>query len=136
VVTEREIVEQAAETVVGVVKVHRKDIAHGRAIVELLFSQLNYAAAKRDEVQAEIVAETVGDAAAANRRAQMFRAVALPTHAATMRDLAQALRHVITLERQAFSLDDRPADEPEQADAVSTKIAGKILADLNAIAAG
>lgn len=131
--TEREIVEAAADTVVKVVHVHRHQIAHGRAIVELLFNQLDAAASKRDEVQAEIIAETAGEPSQ-NRRNQMFRAVSLPTHASTMRDLAQALRHVIVLERQAFSLDNQPVEPPDPENTLSKKIAGQIVADLHAIA--
>lgn len=131
--TEREIVDTAAQTVMHVVRNHRRDIAHGRSVVELLFMQLDDAASKRAQVQAEIVAETAGDAGQ-GRRASMFKAVSLPTHASTARDLAQALRHVIVLERQAFSLEDQPVEPPDPENTVSKKIAGQIVADLNAIA--
>ena len=133
--TERELVDAAADTVVQVVKHHRRDIAQGRTLLELLFGQLTAAATERDAVEDAVIAETKEDANAA-RRAQMFKAVSLPTHAATMRDLAQALRHVVVLERQAYSLDDRAPEEPEQGAQLTAKVAGKILTDLNALAAG
>lgn len=133
--SEAEIVATAAEEIVGVVKLHRRDIASGRGIVELLFGQLSEAAQKRHEVEEEIFEETKDDKTS-ERRSRMLRAVSLPAHAVTMRDLAQALRHVVVLERQAYSLDDRPAEEPEQAGELSAKIASKIISDLNDIAAG
>lgn len=133
--SEAEIVANAADEVVKVVKLHRRDIASGRGIVEMLFGQLSEAAQKRREIEEEIVEDTK-DEKTSERRSRMLRAVSLPAHAVTMRDLAQALRHVVTLERQAYSLDDRPAEEPEQAGELSAKIASKIISDLHDIAAG
>jgi hypothetical protein len=133
--SEAEIVEAAAETVVQVVKVHREDIGRCRSLVELLFGQLNEAALHRNEIENSIIEATIEDSTK-ERRNRMLRAVALPAHAATMRDLSQALRNAVVLERQAFNLDDQPTEAPEPRDQLSAKIAGKIMADLNALATG
>lgn len=133
--SEAEIVATAADEIVNVVKLHRQDIASGRGIVELLFGQLSEAAMKRGEIEDAIVEDTKDDKTS-ERRSRMLRAVSLPAHAVTMRDLAQALRHVLVLERQAYSLDDKVQEEPEQGEQLTAKVAGKVLADLHALAAG
>lgn len=130
---ESRIVDEAASTLVQVVTVHRQDIAKGRSLIELLFGQLNEAAAHRDDIEEAIEDDTREDKTA-ERRNRMRRAVSLPMHAATMRDLSQALRHVVGLERQAFNLDDRPPDDPEPSESLSQKVVGKILSDLQALA--
>lgn len=129
------IIEAAANMVVTVIETHRKDIGDGRKIVTMLFDQLNEAALNREAIADDIEDETREDKTA-ERRNRMKRAISLPAHAATMRDLAQALRHVVLLERQAFSIDDKPIEEPERNDQLTATIAEKIKANLNAIAAG
>lgn len=51
------------------------------------------------------------------RRAKLMKAVALPTHASTMRDLSTAMKNLMMLERQAFNVPDAPEPEPEPAPA-------------------
>lgn len=131
--SEREIIAAAATTVAKVINVHRSDIAKGRGIVELLFDQLHDAAGNRHEIEDTIYEE---EKKSGERRYRMLRAVSLPMHAATVRDLSQAMRNLVMLEREAYNIDDAPAAEPEQAQAVTAKVAGKILTELNALAAG
>src|SRR5258705_3967442 len=66
-VTDEEIVEAAADTVVQVVKLHRKDVTYGRQVVETLVGQLNVSASNREGMQQEIIAETQGDAGNSRR---------------------------------------------------------------------
>jgi hypothetical protein len=77
--TEREIVEQAATTIVQVVREHRRDISQARRAVERLLGML--------EIETELK---------------------LPGQAATLRDLTTALKTLVTLEREAFSVDEPP----------------------------
>lgn len=109
--TEQEIVSQAAMTVVEVVRSHRRDIAAGRNVVALLAAQLFEAAERRPELEA-IIEEVTAEDASNDRRRALMRAVSLPTHAGTAKDLAAAMKYLIGLERQAFNVPDVPEQEP------------------------
>lgn len=103
--TEREIIDQAAATVVQVVRSHRTRISKHTELVELLSEQLVSAAGKREDIEDVIFDETALDKDG-KRRSAMMRAVSLPTHASTAVNLANALKTLIGLERQAFSIKD------------------------------
>lgn len=103
--TENEIVEMAATMMVQVVRGHREDIATGRSIVQTLMGQLVGVAENRDSFENIIEIETQEDTNG-NRRGMMMKAISLPVHAATIRDLSQAMKNLIGLERQAFNLAD------------------------------
>jgi len=104
--TDEEIVAEAAEIGVQVVESHRRDINQGRAMVSLLMGQLRDAANSRAEIE-ETIEATEEDI---KRRNQLLRAVALPSHAAVVRDLSTAMKNLIALERQAFNLTDKAED--------------------------
>lgn len=116
----QEVVEMAAERATAVVHTHRADINKGRDIIRTLFDELEHTNQPEvlDQIQDDIAEATDGGGAAnAKRRAQMLRAVSLPSRAGTIKALASALRDLIPLERQAFNLDpkngektDAPAD--------------------------
>jgi len=110
--TETETIEAAAERGADVVRLHRKDIHHGRRMAGLLMGQLEEFAGKRSDIEDTICAETADDSNN-KRRNQMLKAVSLPAHAGTLRDLATAMKNFIALERQAFNLDvDEPPEKP------------------------
>lgn len=109
--TDAEIVEQAAETQVTVVKSHRRDIATGRRIVATLFNELIKATEQRHEIDDAIEVETATDKDGGKRRAMMRRAVGLPSRASTMQSLAGALRSIVVLERQAFNIESDPTED-------------------------
>lgn len=122
--TEREIVEDAAAAVVALVREHRADLREGRELATTLMSQLRMAAGNRDAL-IELIEEAVDEMPVANaadrakreaKRKAMLAAIALPTHAATLRELANVYAKLIPLERQAFNMDaggpeDPPADD-------------------------
>lgn len=108
--TDAEIIEEASETQVTVVKTHRRDIAIGRRIVSTLFGELMEATEQRHEI-AEAVEEATAKDKDGKRRAMMHRAVALPSRAATAQSLANAMKTLVTLERQAFNIETDASDE-------------------------
>lgn len=110
--TEREIVAAAAATVVHVVREHRVSLAAGRSVVSTLLSQLTDVAGNR-EAFIEAIEQECAEDETGERRNRMLKAISLPTHAATVRDLSNALKNLITLERQAFNVSDAPPEEPE-----------------------
>lgn len=120
--TEREIVAEAAAQVVHLLREHRTDIRSHRALLSTLLEQLNFTAENRAEIERAIIDETAeaddteatkGEQQAAwVRRGQMLRAVSLPQNASTLKDLAQVLKTVIGLEREAFSVANVPEKPP------------------------
>ena len=121
--TEREIVEEAAATVVHVVRSHRTRIKNGSALVELLTGQLLDAASNRDELEESIEDECKGDLDSRRRNA-MLRAVSLASHSAIAVNLANATKTWVGLERQAFGLDDKGgSDAPTSQDQVDDELA-------------
>jgi transposase len=100
---EAQIVEVASRAVVQVVREHRQSILAGQQMVGLLLGQLDDAATHRGRLEEEIEHDTAEDKRD-KRRASMLRAISLPAHAAVMRDLATAMKHLVGLERQAFGL--------------------------------
>lgn len=121
--TDAEIIEEASDTQVSVVRSHRRDISTGRRIIASLFDELIEGTERREEIDAAIEVETAGDTNG-QRAAMMRRAVALPSRAATMQSLAGALKHIVVLERQAFSIDTGgDPDEPATKGDVSAALA-------------
>lgn len=98
-----EAVEAAAEQSVQVIVTHRRDILAGRQLTNLLFGQLQSAAATREQIEETIIDATMLDVNSQRRNA-MLRAVSLPQHAATVRDLTTAMKNLIALERDAWNL--------------------------------
>lgn len=109
--TEQEIVESAAAVVVNVVRSHRSQISRGQALVQLLMQQLMQAADEREGLEDEIEVMTSEDTSG-QRRAMLKRAVSLPVHAATVRDLSNAMKNLVGLERQAFNIADGSEPPP------------------------
>ncbi|MES2488555.1 MAG: hypothetical protein V4607_02100 [Pseudomonadota bacterium] len=113
--TERDVVEQAAESAVAVVRLHRKDLSSGQQLIGLLFTQLKDAAENRhgdlDEVAQE---EAKKDGLFAGSTLARFRkAMSLPTHAGVIRDLSTAMKNFQGLERTAWNLDDKDDTPPD-----------------------
>ena len=136
---DRRIVEEAAATIVQIVREHRTDIRRQRQLAQRLSEQLEEAALYRQEIEDAIIAGTAeaddpeatrgARQAAWIKRGQMLRAVALPTHAGVLRDLATALKTLVGLERQAFNIGEQgddtasggSAEQPTGLDAVKDR---------------
>jgi len=104
--TEAEIIEAAAETAVQVVQIHRRDVRNGRMICARLFAELQDTSDNREIIAESIDSETQDDQSP-TRRNQMMKAISLPTRARAMLDLSAAMKNLVAVERQAFSLDDK-----------------------------
>ena len=109
--TDEQIVEAAAMSVVEVVQAHRAQAERGASLVRLMFHELEAATTKQDEIQQDIVAETVGDRTS-KRRENMLAAISLPARAKTIDNLASAVQKFANVARDAWGLNDkrRPDD--------------------------
>jgi hypothetical protein len=99
------VVRLVSDRAVQVVREHRDTLRQGHALVRRLITELVEATEEFDAIERTVV-DATSDDRDSRRRAQMLRAISLPARAATMRDLAAAAKTLITLERQAFGIDD------------------------------
>lgn len=123
----RETVKEAAERVVSLVREHRADIKVNREAATKLLRELHEAIDNRAEIletieeeteKPEGVEETKGEESARlKKRARMMAAVELPAHAQVAAQLANTLKTLIPLERQAFNLQDGAGDGDDKSDA-------------------
>ena len=103
--TERQIVEAAATQIITLVREHRGQISRNRALVEKLMDQLDGVSDNRDLLEGIIdEVENCVTGASTQRHAALMKAISLPTHAATLKNLAETLKIVIGLEREAFNV--------------------------------
>lgn len=98
-------VEQEALVAATVMTTHRKDIRAGREMVVTLLGELVQVTKHSEAIEDDIYAETEGEKNPARRNA-MLKAVSLGGRAGVVRDLSQALKNLIPLERQAYNLDE------------------------------
>ncbi len=105
--TEREIIDVSAAAIVQVVRSHRVQIAQGTTLVQAMMVQLMQAVTERAELEQAIADETKTDRNQ-DRYNKLMKAIALPTHAGVMFNLANSLKILVALERQAFSIGDDP----------------------------
>jgi hypothetical protein len=117
----RQVVEEAATRVIALVREHRRDIGSARQLVATLVTELQEASENVGEIEAGINDETANDQGS-NRRKMMLKAVSLSTRSSAIANLSVAMRNLVGLERQAFSLDngapttdDAKADETDDA---------------------
>ena len=114
---DRRAIETAAARQVEVVRQHRRAIARGRDLTVRLLAELTATTCHAGELEMLI---TAGDEA--DRGRALKRAISLPGRSGVMRDLSQAAKNWIALERQAFGIDDplrQPAGRDGEPPAVS-----------------
>lgn len=125
--TERTIIDTAAASIVTVVRGHRKRITRQTQLVDILTEQLVEAAVNRSDVEEAIEEETANDQTG-QRKAMMLRSVSLQSHSAIAVNLANALKTLVGLERQAFNIKDEGAAPTENPlAALMGQISGKTL---------
>jgi hypothetical protein len=118
-----EAIELAAARGVTVLQRHRRDLSKAINMVSVLMTQLEDAALNRQAISEAIK----GDDQPEGQRRRMLKAVSIPSHAATIRDLSTAMKNLVALERQAFNLDDG-SDGEELAITINKR--GKTVFDL------
>jgi hypothetical protein len=113
-VAEAQVIEVEATVQARVRLAHRTDIARGRTLVMNLLSELEQqtGGGALYEQLAELLHSDEEDAPS-KRRELLSKVIALPARTKTMKDLADSLRVLIGLEREAFGIGELepPPDE-------------------------
>lgn len=116
-VSEREIVDANAQAIVSVRLSHRKDIQRSRRITMGLLEELEQQTGADNVALLEQMGELMRseDDKGQDKLNDLYqKIISLPGRAKTMKDLGESLRVMVTLERQAFGLDDKDS-KPQDA---------------------
>jgi hypothetical protein len=139
-----EIIDRSATTVATIRLAHRTDIARGRKLAMALLQELEAETSNPDALDklAELIesqADGEDDAAAQKRREKLqeayAKAVSLPGRIDNAKKLAETLRHLIGLEREAFGL-EAPAQKVDLSVTPAKPVQELTDDELAAIAAG
>lgn len=111
--TERQIIEANAEAIVSVRMAHRGDIRRSRSLANKLLAELEQLTDHRELAEAFGDIMRKPDGFGNDRLNDLYhKIIALPNRTKIMRELADTLKVLIALERQAYSLDDQEHEEP------------------------
>lgn len=106
--TEREIIESNAEAIANVRMAHRGDISRSRRLTNKLLDELE--AITDDRVLFEELSELMfsPDEKGYDKRNEIYnKVISLPGRTKTMKELAETLKTLVALERQAYDLDSK-----------------------------
>ena len=112
-VREREVIEANAAAIADVRLAHRNDIRRSRALTNKLLEELECLTDNRElfEQLGELMHSP--DDKGMDRLNDLYRKVVeLPNRTKVMKDLAETLKTLIALERQAYNLDEQQHEEP------------------------
>ena len=126
-VSEREIIDANAQAIVSVRLSHRKDIQRSRRIAMALLEELEQQAGGEQVAMLEQLGELLRseDDKGQDKLNDLYRKIiSLPGRAKTMKDLGESLRVLVTLERQAFGLDDKDQKPQDALTTLLQSIAG------------
>jgi hypothetical protein len=115
--TEKEVIEVASETQKNVILSHRTDIARARKLVMSLLNELEGESsdpellARLGELVYSKLEEEVGGKLADKMMEAFRKASSLPGRVGTMKALAEAMKNLIPMEREAFGLESKSSLE-------------------------
>lgn len=111
-IKERDVVETNAQAMASVLLSHRRDIQRSRGIVMQLLDELEHQAGVENAELLQNLGDLMrsDDDGATDKLNDLYRKIiSLPERARTMKTLADSLRTVVDLQRQAFGIDDKAA---------------------------
>ncbi|MEQ4254256.1 hypothetical protein [Pseudomonas syringae] len=109
--TERGIVEANAEVIADIRLAHRGDISRSRRLTNKLLDELEALTDEQGTIKELIAQLKDGDHEDGEAMSDMLALAnkmgALPTRTKTMKELAETLKTLVVLERQAYGLDEK-----------------------------
>jgi len=114
--TDRQIVEANAKVIADIRLTHRRDIAKARSLAMRLLGELEIQTGDLDlfEQLAELLNED-GEGGQDRRQELFARVLSLPSRVDGMKKLAETLKNLVGLEREAYGLASGDADPTEDA---------------------
>lgn len=126
-ISEREIIDANAQAIVSVRLGQRKDIQRSRSITMRLLEELELQSGRENAELLEQMGELMRreDDRGQDKLNDLYqKIISLPGRAKTMKDLGESLRVLVTLERQAFGLDDKDQKPQDSLTTLLQTIAG------------
>lgn len=124
--TERQIIETNAEVIASIRMAHRGDISRGRRLTNKLLDELEGLTDNRDlfEELGELLRSE--DKNGEDKRNDLYsKVISMPGRSKSMKEMAETLKTLITLERQAYSLNGD--DKPDGSSATITRVERVII---------
>ncbi|MEW5666207.1 hypothetical protein AB1288_07710 [Pseudomonas putida] len=116
--TEREIIELNAEVIANIRMAHRGDISRSRRLTNKLLDELESLTDEQGTIKELIDQLKDGDHEDGDAMADVLalakKMSALPARTKTMRELAETLKTLVALERQAYDLDVKQGGSEEE----------------------
>lgn len=126
--TEREIIEASAQAIVNVKLNHRKSIQRHRNLVEALTAELEDQTGNREvfEQLGELMRSP--DDRGVDKLNDLYKKIiATPQRIDSMKKLAETLKHLIYLEREAFDIVPAPTPQDNALQSLARAIQGNTL---------
>lgn len=126
--TEREIIEASAQAIVNVKLGHRKSIQRHRNLVEALTAELEDQTGNREvfEQLGELMRSP--DDRGVDKLNDLYKKIiATPQRIDSMKKLAETLKHLIYLEREAFDITPAPTPQDNALQSLARAIQGNTL---------
>jgi hypothetical protein len=115
--TERQIIELNAEVIANIRMAHRGDISRSRRLTNKLLDELEALTDEQGTIKELIAQLKDGDHEDGEAMSDMLALAnkmgALPTRTKTMKELAETLKTLVALERQAYDLDVKAGGNDE-----------------------
>ena len=126
-ISERAVIDANAQAIVSVRLSHRRDIQRSRSITMRLLEELELQSGRENTELLEQLGELMRreDERGQDKLNDLYhKIISLPGRAKTMKDLGESLRVLVTLERQAFGLDDKDQKPQDALTTLLQSIAG------------
>jgi len=127
-VSEREVIEASAQAIVNVKLSHRKSISRQRELVERLLQELEAQTGDTDLFDQLGELMHAPDDKGMDKLNDLYRKViATPQRIDSLKKLAETLKHLIYLEREAFDIVPAPTPQDNALQAIAKAIQGNTL---------
>jgi len=130
-VSDKAVIEINAQAIASIRMAHRGDIARGRRLTNKLLDELEGLTDNRElfDQLGELMRDP--DDNGFDKRNDLYgKVISLPGRSKTMKEMADTLKTLVSLERQAFNLDEAEGDRPPGSDTGQAPVDSSLIAAL------
>lgn len=130
-VSDKAVIEINAQAIASIRMAHRGDIARGRRLTNKLLDELEGLTDNRElfDQLGELMRDP--DDNGFDKRNDLYgKVISLPGRSKTMKEMAETLKTLVTLERQAFNLDEAEGDRPPGSDTGRSPVDASLITAL------
>lgn len=130
-VSDKAVIEINAQAIASIRMAHRGDIARGRRLTNKLLDELEGLTDNRElfDQLGELMRDP--DDNGFDKRNDLYgKVISLPGRSKTMKEMADTLKTLVSLERQAFNLDEAEGDRPPGGDTGRAAVDSSLIAAL------